>query len=103
MYPAIEVIPLGRNNDLFQICDGVHFGLLEFEETGPTNRALRLRHPHVLAFLARWLDEHGVLTGSQQPPRLEWIRVEMAVVAARAVAEHAARAPRRRPVRPAVR
>lgn len=83
MYPAIEIIRLGRQGELFQICDGVNFGLVEFEGASPTHREQRLRHPHVLAFLAKWLEDHGVLTGSSHPPRLEWIRVEMAVVAAR--------------------
>jgi len=101
MYPAIEIIRLGRNNDLFQICDGAHFGLVEFEGTGPTNREQRLRHPHVLAFLAKWLDKHGVLIGSQHPPRLEWVQVEMAVVAARPPMTRATGAPRRRLARSA--
>lgn len=91
MHPAIEIIRLGRNNDLFQICDGVNFGLIEFEGTTPTHREQHLRHPHVLAYLAKWLDEHGALTGGQNPPRLEWIRVEMAVVAARAPRRGSAR------------
>lgn len=84
MEPALEILRLSPRFDLFQISNGDRFGLVEFETREPEDREHRLRHPHVVAFLARWLDEHGVLTGTPHPPRLEWVHVEMAVVAARA-------------------
>lgn len=81
---AIEILRVGPNNDLFQICDGERFGLVEFDAGDPAERERRLRHPHVLAYMQRWLQGEGALTGSQHPPRLEWIHIEIAVVAARA-------------------
>lgn len=83
MTPAIEIIQLGPTGNLYQISDGERFGLVEFRPDSGPNRRQRMMHPHVLAFLREWLDTHGVLTGSQQPPYLDWVQVEIAVVAAR--------------------
>lgn len=84
MHPAIEIIRLGKDDNLFQVCDGLLFGLVEFEGSRPSHREQHLRHPHVVSFLAAWLEKNGILIGGQHPPRVEWIAIEMAVVAARA-------------------
>jgi hypothetical protein len=81
---GIEVLCLGPARNVFQVSDGTRFGVLEFEAGDADQRERRLQHPHVIAYLQRWLDKEGAFIGSQDAPRLEWIHVEMAVVAARA-------------------
>ncbi|CAH0261602.1 hypothetical protein [Roseomonas sp. CECT 9278] len=83
MEPLIEILRLGPKSNLFQVSDGERYGLVEFADDDPGDRERRLKHPHVLNYLASWLGEQGVYAGSQNPKRLEWVRVEMAVVAAR--------------------
>jgi len=84
MMRAIEIIQVGASGTLFQICDGERFGIVEFDEQDSQDHRAKLSRPHVAAFLSRWLADHGVLTGSQNPPYLDWMHVELAVVVARA-------------------
>lgn len=85
MIAAIEILRIGPDNALFQICDGRLFGQVHFGEDAPLpfSRRARLEQPEVVSFLHDWLARDGALIGSQQPPRLSWQAVEDAVPAAR--------------------
>lgn len=84
---AIEILRIGPDNALYQLCDGENFGVLEFDDDGaaplPFNRRAAIAHPEVLAFVAHWLRYDGVLLGSPHPPRIQWKDIARQVPAAR--------------------
>ncbi len=86
MGSLLEILPVGSDGRLFQVCDGERFGHIEIE--GGTwrwerGRDLIGRSPDVITFIVHWLDEEGVLIGSQNAPCLAWRTIEREVPAAR--------------------
>lgn len=82
----IEILPVGPDGTLFQVCDGKLFGLLEMDDTGMPWDDVRERitlHPDVTRYLRSWLNANGVLVGSQHAPHLSWHALEEKVPIAR--------------------
>jgi hypothetical protein len=83
---TIEIIPVGPDGDLFQLCDGELYAHLEMEGIDmPWDDVLErvVLHPQVLAYIGHWVSHNGVLIGSQHPPRLYWKDIARDVPAAR--------------------
>ncbi|NMJ41420.1 hypothetical protein GWK16_09230 [Roseomonas sp. JC162] len=75
----LEVVCIGQDSSLFQICDGELYGIVEIDEqrrTSPWRDLALLSHPAVAAYLGDWLSRHGILAGSPHPPRLRWPSAE---------------------------
>jgi len=73
MRSPLEILRLSPRNDLYQVSDGVRFGLVEVLGHQPATDPLPMFFTTEVQFaLQQWLDEKGQLTGSQHPPRLGW-------------------------------
>ncbi|MBR0649544.1 hypothetical protein GXW78_07725 [Roseomonas terrae] len=84
----IEVLPVGPDGRLFQICDGERYGYVETDgiaERWQRGRDVICRHPSVIAYIGHWLSTDGVLVGSQHAPRLSWDDICLHVPEARGV------------------
>jgi hypothetical protein len=83
---TVEILPIGPDGELFQICDGELYAVLEMEGMGmPWDEVLERAalHPDIVAYLTFWLSHNGVLVGSPHPPHLFWEDVARDVPAAR--------------------
>jgi hypothetical protein len=78
MHTMIEIIPIGPNGNLYQICDGERFGRLDMEN-GPASWQVAKRGlqqwPEVMDVLADWLEQDGVLVGSPHAAQICWTEV----------------------------
>ncbi|MEO3475281.1 hypothetical protein AAFN86_25695 [Roseomonas sp. CAU 1739] len=84
---TIEILRIGPDNALYQLCDGKNFGVLAFDDDAtaplPFHRRAAIERPAVLAFVAQWLMREGVLLGSPNPPRMRWTDIAEHVPCAR--------------------
>ena len=85
---TIEILPVGPDGELLQICDGELDAHLDMDGTDvPWDDLLErvVLHPDIIAYLVRWVSDNGVLLGSPHPPRVYWDDLAREVPAARQV------------------